>query len=139
MTPDFIKNSNAETLKSKIDFLSKPALAGDKIDQILESFKQSLPLLQAIGVSVKVIQLDLAAPPQLFATLAADINASDPVVIQKFIDENLDKAILVLILKGFLEIYRLRDKLGNIGLQGIEADLSLTVPPSISVRMLNPD
>ncbi|NRB42175.1 MAG: hypothetical protein HRU20_27510 [Pseudomonadales bacterium] len=122
--------------KGRIHILRNLDQGAEKIDEILEDFKQSIPLLKAIGISVNTVQFDFAAPPQLLASLAAKIDDTDPEVIQEYIDLHADKSLLVLILKGFMGAFEIRDKLECLGFNGLEADLKLTVPPSISVRML---
>ncbi len=117
--------------------LAKLDSGAAKLDQALDDFKHSIPLLEAIGLSIQAVQLDMAVPPALTATVVGDISASNPQVIQQYINENADKPLLVLILKGFMGAYEINGKLSALGLNGLVADIKLSVPPSVSVRMLN--
>lgn len=130
---DIKLNSNKPNFDNILSTLDKGA---NKVNQALDDFQHAIPLLEAIGISTKTVEFEMSVPPMLMATLVGDISATNTEVIQQYIDENSDKSLLVLILKGFIGAYEIREKLSNIGLNGLELDLKLTAPPSIAVRML---
>lgn len=101
------------------------------------NFKNTVPLLEAVGLSIQGVQLDMTAPPALSARIVADISTTNPEVIQQYIDKHSEKGLLVLILKGFIGAYEISDKLSTLGLNGLMADVKLSAPPSVSVRLLN--
>jgi predicted regulator of amino acid metabolism with ACT domain len=74
--------------------------------------------------------------PEVSAKLiaaAANINVQ---LLEEMIKKKSEQKTLVTVLKALQTAYNVRDQLGDLGLGGIEIDLTLGIPPKISIGFL---
>ena len=117
----------------KEDIVNTIEEGAGKIDQLIEEFNNTVPVLNAAGFSVANFQVNINTPPGISIKIIGDITAIDVNALQTFIDENPDKKAMVLIMKGFQTSINYKDKITNLGMRYVVADITLSALPSIAV------
>jgi predicted regulator of amino acid metabolism with ACT domain len=110
--------------------------ASETISRTLDEFNAALPVMQALGFSVEGVQVTMGLLPELSAKLiaaAANVNVK---ALDEIIKTKSEQKTLVAVLKALQTAYNVRDQLGDLGLRGIEIDLTLGLPPKISIGFL---
>ncbi len=107
--------------------------ASDAVSKLLDEFNAALPTLRALGFSLRDLQISMGLLPEVSAKLIAaaediDVNALDEIIRKKS-----DQKTLVALLKALQTAYNVRNQLGDLGLKGIEVDVTLGLPPKISI------
>ena len=120
--------------KLKIDDLKGAGLG--KVNEMLDGLNDGLPKIKALGLSVKDFRVGQGAIPDITIKLAGDINAIEPSKIQEIINQYPDEKILVTTLKALQSASHMKDRLSALEFKGIEAELMLGLPPSISVNFM---
>ena len=110
--------------------------AAGKVNEMLDDFNQAVPTLQALGFSIKDVRADVGVPPQIKAKLTGSVEAIDAKKIQGLIDANSDKKFLVTVLKGLQAASHVKEQLSGLGFKGVEAEIKLGIPPSVSVNFM---
>ncbi len=123
--PGKIKNDLANTIEKK---------RVEEIDQLMEEFKSAVPVFTASGFSVANFQIDINTPPSLMIRIVGDITAIDTEALQTYIDENPDKKLMTVVLKGFQTAFKFQEKIAAIGMQYVIVDIKLSITPSITVN-----
>jgi len=126
-------------IKDKLGGINVDAIKGkglDKINEMLDGLNDGLPKIKALGLSVKDFRVGQGAIPDITIKLAGSIDAIDPGKIQKIIDEHPDEKILVTTLKALQSASHMKDRLSALDFKGLEAELTLALPPSISVNFM---
>lgn len=125
-------------LKDKISGATEGA-AGvglNKVNEMLDALNEGLPRIKALGFTVKDFRIGQGIIPDVMIKLAGEIDAIDPERIQKIIDEYPDEKILVTTLKALLTASALKDRLNALEFRGLEAEITLAVPPSVAVNFM---
>lgn len=110
--------------------------ASETVSRFLDEFNAALPVMQALGFSVEDIQVTMGLLPEVSAKLiaaAANVNVK---ALDEIIKTKSEQKTLVAVLKALQTAYNVRDQLGDLGLGGIEIDLTLGLPPKISIGFL---
>jgi predicted regulator of amino acid metabolism with ACT domain len=110
--------------------------ASEAAAKYLDEFNAALPVMQALGFTVEDVQVTMGLLPEISAKLiaaAADINVK---ALDDMIQKKSDQKTLVAVLKALQTAYNVRDQLGDLGLKGIEIDVTLGLPPKISIGFL---
>ena len=126
-------------IKDKLSGVNMDALKDkglDKINEMLDGLNDGLPKIKALGLSVKDFRVGQGAIPDINIKLAGSIDAIDPDKIQEIIDQYPDEKILVTTLKALQSASHMKERLSALEFKGIEADLTLALPPSISVNFM---
>jgi predicted regulator of amino acid metabolism with ACT domain len=89
--------------------------------------------MQALGFSVEDIQVTMGLLPEISAKLTAEAAKIDVKALDEMIKKKSEQKTLVAVLKALQTAYNIRDQLGDLGLKGIEIDVTLGIPPKISI------
>jgi predicted regulator of amino acid metabolism with ACT domain len=106
--------------------------ASETISKLLDEFNAALPVMQALGFSVEDIQVTMGLLPEISAKLTAEAAKIDVKALDEMMKKSEQKT-LVAVLKALQTAYNIRDQLGDLGLKGIEIDVTLGIPPKISI------
>ena len=121
-------------LKDKAGDLRGAAL--DKINRSLDEFNAAIPAIKDLGFAVTDLKVGMGIPPEVSAKLTGTVASIKKEKVQELIEANQENKFLVTILTGLQTASEVQQKLGDLGLKGVEADVSL-VPPTIKVGFLN--
>jgi hypothetical protein len=124
--------------KVKGDIASNEKLGGfldDKINSLLGEYAQAVDLLQTLGLKVGKIRLEMGILPQISTTIRGSINDLDPAKIQLLLDANTEKKLLTAILSALLTVIRIRDIVDLKSSKEVVLDITLGVPPKVSVDL----
>ncbi|PWU21943.1 MAG: hypothetical protein C5B48_10800 [Candidatus Rokuibacteriota bacterium] len=102
----------------------------------MSTVNDAIANLKALGLSVSHVQVGMGVVPEIEARLTGMIDAMDQAKIKKMIDGHRDNKTLVAILEALRTASVFKDQLGNMGLKGVEADVTLGLPPKVSVRLM---
>jgi hypothetical protein len=125
-----------DKLKDKIG--SNEKLAGmldEKINLLLTEYSQAVSTLQALGMAVGKIRVEMGLLPQVSTTIRGSINDLDAVKIQQLLDANPDKKLLNAILSALLTLVRIREVVDLKSSKDVVLDVTLGVPPKVSAEL----
>jgi predicted regulator of amino acid metabolism with ACT domain len=120
-------------LKKGLDFAGP---ASETVIRLLDEFNATLPVMQALGFSVEDLQVTMGLLPEVSVkstAAAANINIK---ALEELIKTKSEQKTLVALLKALQTAYNLRDQLGDLGLKGIVIDMTLGLPPKISIGFI---
>jgi hypothetical protein len=106
-----------------------------KIDSLLAEYAQALEFLKTLGMQVGKLRLEMGILPQVSTSIRGSINDLDPDKIQKMLEANPDKKLLAAILSALLMVIRIRDVVDLKSSKDVVLDVTLGVPPKISVDL----
>ena len=109
---------------------------GDAISGLLDEFNAALPTMKALGFSVEDIQVSMGLLPEVRAKLIASADNVDVQKLDELIQKKSEQKTLVAVLKALQTAYNVRSQLGDLGLNGVEIDVKLGVPPNIGIGFL---
>jgi len=124
--------------KVKEGIASNEKLAGlldEKINLLLAEYSQAVSTLQALGMAVGKIRVEMGLLPQVSTTIRGSINDLDPEKIQQLLDANSDKKLLNAILSALLTLVRIREVVDLKGSKDVVLDVTFGVPPKISAEL----
>jgi hypothetical protein len=110
--------------------------ASDAVSKLLDEFNAALPTMKALGFSVEDLQVGMGVLPEVKAKLIADADNVDVKAIDGMIEKKSEQKTLVVVLKGLQAAYNVRGQLGDLGLKGVEIDLTLGIPPKVSIGFM---
>jgi len=110
--------------------------ASETISRTLDEFNAALPVMEALGFSVEGIQVTMGLLPEVSAKLTAAAAKVNVKTLDEIIKTKSEQKTLVAVLKALQTAYNVRDQLGDLGLGGIEIDLTLGLPPKVSIGFL---
>lgn len=110
--------------------------ASEAIGKVLDEFNAALPTLKALGFTVADLRVGMGLLPEVKAKLLASADNVDVKALDGMIKAKAEQKTLVALLKALQMAYNVRDQLGDLGLKGVEIDLTLGVPPNISIGFL---
>jgi predicted regulator of amino acid metabolism with ACT domain len=122
------------TILNKARDLAGPA--NETISRLLDEFNAALPQIEALGFTVEGIQVTMGLLPEVSAKLIAAAAKVNVQILDEMINKKSEQKTLVTVLKALQTAYNVRDQLGDLGLGGIEIDLTLGLPPKISIGFL---
>jgi hypothetical protein len=118
-------------LKGKVQGLA--GAATDAAGKMVDEFNEALPTMRGLGFTVKDLHVGMGLVPEIGAKLVASTDTVDAKKIKELIEKNPENKTLVATLKALLLAYNVKQQIGNIPLKGVEVDLTLGLPPRISV------
>ena len=110
--------------------------ASDAVSKLLGEFNAALPTMKALGFSVEDIQVGMGLLPEVRAKLIAAAANVDVKAIDEMIKTKSEQKTLVAVLKALQTAYNVRDQLGDLGLKGVEINVTLGLPPNISIGFI---
>ncbi len=110
--------------------------ASDAVSNLLDEFNAALPTMKALGFSVEDLKVSMGLLPEVHAKLVANADNVDVKAIDEIIKKKSEQKTLVAVLKALQTAYNVRDQLGDLGLKGVEIDLTLGLPPKVSIGFI---
>ena len=107
----------------------------EKIHDWVQEFNAAVPYMKALGFSVKSFSIGVGLIPELNATLVGAVDALDSNKLEEMSQRTNNRALNVL-LGGLQTAAKFKDQLTAIGVKGIEIDIKLGLPPTITVNLL---
>lgn len=107
--------------------------ATDAAGKMVDEFNESLPMLRALGFTVKDLGMSMGLLPEIRVKLVASTDSVDPKKIKELMDKNPENKTLTAALKGLLAAYNLKQMVASVPFKGIELDMKLGIPPQIGV------
>ncbi len=124
----------AAELKEKAGQLEE--VAAGKIGEALGKFNEMVPTIKALGLAVEEVKVSMGIMPKVRARLTGSVEAIDPGTIQDLISKNQEKEFLLAVLKGLQAASYMKEELAGVAFKGLAVDLNITVPPEVSVALL---
>lgn len=105
----------------------------DKLKAGIDELSNGLPLIEQAGFTVHDINIGIGIPPEVSLSFKKT-NTVSSVDIQKIIDENQDKTILVPVLQALLTANNMQSKItmGKFNFTGV--GIKVGIPPEVSLR-----
>jgi hypothetical protein len=110
--------------------------ASDAVSKLLDEFNAALPTMKALGFSVEDIQVSMGLLPEVHVKLVAAADKVDVKALDGIIEKKSEQKTLVAVLKALQTAYNVRDQLGDLGLMGVEIDVTLGLPPKVSIGFM---
>ena len=110
--------------------------ASEAVSKLLDEFNAALPVMKALGFGVEDIQVGMGLLPEVHARLVAAADKVDVKAIDGIIEKKSEQKTLVAVLKALQTAYNVRDHLGDLGLKGVAIDLTLGLPPKVSIGFM---
>jgi predicted regulator of amino acid metabolism with ACT domain len=110
--------------------------ASEGVSKLLDEFNAALPTMRALGFIVQDIQVGMGLLPEIRAKLTAAASDVDVKTLDEMIEKKSEQKTLVAVLKALQTAYGVRDQLGDLGLKGVEINVTLGLPPHVSVGFL---
>jgi hypothetical protein len=110
--------------------------ASEAVSKMLDEFNAALPPLQALGFGVEDIKVSMGLLPEVSAKLIAAVANVNATALGEMIEKRSEQKTLVTVLKALQTAYNIRDQLGDLGLKGVEIDVTLGIPPRVSIGFL---
>jgi hypothetical protein len=105
--------------------------------KMLDEFNGALPTMRALGFVVKDVHVGMGLLPEVGATLVATTDSIDEKKLMELIEKNAEKKLLVTALKGLYAAYNIKREIPDVPLRGVQLDLTMTLPPRVSVSFVN--
>ena len=109
----------------------------EKAQGIMREFNESVPILQALSLSVRNTSFGMGIVPEIRATLVGSIDALDCDKIGELLKENQKNQTATFILEALRTASRLKDQLSVLKFRGVKVDLKLGIPPNVEVALLS--
>jgi hypothetical protein len=74
--------------------------------------------------------------PEVHAKLVAAADKVDVKALDGIIEKKSEQKTLVAVLKALQTAYNVRDQLGDLGLMGVEIDVTLGLPPKVAIGFM---
>ena len=120
-----------ENVKTKIQELF--GKAKEKVDHMLGEFNAALPVMEAMGLSLKDFRMGMGLVPEIQAKLVGNIEDVQEDKIDAMVEQYQDNKTLTTLLKALKMAAGIRKRVDGIPFTGIEVGLKLGLPPSVSV------
>jgi hypothetical protein len=107
--------------------------AADTAGKFLDEFNEALPTMRALGFTIRDFKMSMGLMPEASAKLIASVDTIDVARIDELIAHHQDKKLLVALLKALQAAYHVKEQLGEGSFRSVEVDVTLGLPPHISV------
>jgi hypothetical protein len=111
--------------------------AADTAGKFLDEFNEALPTMRALGFTIRDFRMSMGLVPEVGAKLIASVETVNVAKIDELIAHHQDKRLLVALLKALQAAYHIREQLGETSFRSVEVDVTLGLPPHISVGFGN--
>jgi len=111
------------------------AISG-KVEELVQDFNAAIPSMRALGFSVTSFTIGVGLVPEIDATLTGSVKALNPPQVRKEIEAHAGNRALKAVLEALLTAARFKDQLTEMGIQGVEIDIKLGLPPLVSINLL---
>lgn len=111
--------------------------AADTAGKFLDEFNEALPTMRALGFTIRDFRMSMGLVPELGAKLIASVDTVDVAKIDELIAHHQDKKLLATLLKALQAAYHIKEQLGEKSFRSVELDVTLGLPPHISVGFGN--
>jgi hypothetical protein len=111
--------------------------AADTAGKFLDEFNEALPTMRALGFTIRDFRMSMGLVPEASAKLIASVDTIDVARLDELIARHRDKKLLVALLKALQAAYHIREQLGEASFRSVELDVTLGLPPHISVGFGN--
>ena len=95
-----------------------------------------MPTFRALGFGVDEVKVKMGLLPEISARLTAAVADVDAKALDDLIKKKSEEKTLVAVLKALQTAYNVRDQLGDLGLKGVEIELTLGIPPHIGIGFI---
>jgi hypothetical protein len=110
--------------------------ASEAAGKYLDEFNEALPVMRALGFTVRDLHVAMGLLPEIGAKLIGSVDTINVAKINELIEKEKEKKTLVTVLKTLQAAYNVKDQLGDLGLKGVEIDMTLGLPPKIGVAFV---
>jgi hypothetical protein len=111
--------------------------AADTAGKFLDEFNEALPTMRALGFTIRDFRMSMGLIPEASAKLIASVDAINVSRLDELIAHHRDKKLLVAFLKALQAAYHVKEQLGEASFKSVEMDVTLALPPHISVGFGN--
>ena len=111
--------------------------AAETAGKFVDEFNEALPIMRALGFTVKDLHVGMGIIPEIGAKLVASTDTIDVSKIKELTEKHAENKTLVAALKGLQAAYNIKQAAGNIPFKGVEVDMTLGLPPHIGVAFVN--
>jgi hypothetical protein len=124
------------TMKDSISFLkSKKEQSVQKLSGMVNNILGLAPLIEATGFNMRRVDVDAAIPPSISLTFLKEKDVS-PETVEKILEENKDKNMLNLIVKGLQKADSMQKGMNLSGYVFQEMKMKIGLPPDISLMFV---
>ena len=109
------------------------AAALEKVNELLDEYKQAVAVLQTYGFTVGTFEVGTGFPPGVSTSVTGSVAALQEDAIKKAITAHQEQALLVSVLDALLKAKGLYDRVG-LTFGSVTSNVKITLPPSIGVR-----
>lgn len=137
LSQDVIEKAKLFTSQIQEETEDMTDMAKEKIDLFLEEYKQLLPYIEELGLTVQGFSIEAGLLPQIKTSLRGSIDTINPEVVERIKEENKTNKLLIAILNAILVAQKCHQKLESVYisvLKDIIVDIKLGIPPSILIR-----
>jgi hypothetical protein len=110
--------------------------ASEVAGKFLDEFNEALPAMRALGLTVRDLHVGMGLIPEIGAKLIGSVDTINVAKINDLIGKEKEKKTLVAVLKTLQAAYNVKDQLGDLGLKGVEIDMTLGLPPRINASFV---
>lgn len=111
--------------------------ATDMAGKLVDEFNEALPTMRALGFTIRDIRVGMGLTPDIGAKLVASADGVDPQKIKELIEKHTENKTLVTALKALQLAYNVRHGLGDPPCKNVEIDVTLGLPPRVSVAFVS--
>jgi hypothetical protein len=123
----------AGQLKEEVSEISNAAQ--EQLDAVLDEYQKVLPIAESLGLRVGSFQVEMGILPQIKTSLVGSLANINNDAVKALIEKHQKNKLLVLIFKALLITKDMQKRLNITNLKGIVVDISLGVPPKVSVHL----
>jgi hypothetical protein len=121
----------ADEARSRAGALGSAAL--DRLVRSEQDLNEALPVLAGLGFSVEALRVEMALIPVVRMTLVGSLNQLSSETLRTAVAENRDRQLLVTVLEALRTAVTLKERVPTITLPAAVIQISLSIPPSITV------
>ena len=127
--------ANAATDKIKDISSNVSTATSEKIHEWVDEFNAAVPSMKALGFSVKSFSIGIGLIPEINATLVGAVEALNSQKLEEMLERTTNRALGAL-LKSLQTAAKFKNQLTAIGIKGIEIDIKLGLPPTVTINLL---
>ena len=121
-------------LKGKAEELK--GAAAEKADQLMKEFNEAVPALKGLGFSIRDFHIGMGVMPEVRTKLVGQIKDVKDEKVSELLEKYKEKKLLSSMLKSLQAALRIKGMLEALPFKGIAMDVTLGVPPNLSVDFI---